>query len=271
MPLSSLMNVHIRMSLAAFMLLGCWSASGCVTLSRFEQMEDRVVALEKQKTEMADEQKRDQERIQRLYQDFQAATEGLRKGGANVAADMDGLRLDVARLKGTNEEQLYKLGRAQEDLDLVKKALDEKFGLALVQLPKGLGEDADSLYQAGKAAFDRNDHPMTRGIFRKFLETMPDDPRAAEAQFMIGESYFREGRYGQAIRELQRVHDRYRETKGAPVEKALLRIAESLLKQNDCKKAAGVLKYLMEYNKKASEAGRARDMLKGLKGHCKGI
>ncbi len=268
------MNLRPAFLLCGIVAIGVLLGSGtmgCVTVSRFNELEQRVIALERQKTELAEELRQEQERMQRLYTDFNTATDSFRKGGANIMADLDAIKSDVARLKGGNEEQLYKLGRAQEDLDLVKAALDEKFGMALVQLPKGLGEDADALYTAGKSAFDRNDLPMARGILRKFLEIRPDDARAPNALYLIGDSYFREGRYGQSIREMQRLHDRYRDVKGAPVEKALLRIAESLLKQDDCRKAAGVLKYLSDYNRKAPEAEKARDMLKELKGRCKGI
>ena len=67
------------------------------------------------------------------------------------------------------------------------------------------------------------------------------------------------------------MHDKYKDVPGAPVEKALLRISEALLKENDCRKAAGVLKYLVDYNKKAPEAEHAKDLLKGLKKTCKGL
>lgn len=243
----------------------------CATTKDLEAVQARVATLEREKSDLQAEQKRDLERMERLHRDMQEATEALRKGGANLGADLDALKSDVARLKGTDEELSYALSKVVDDVERIKKALDEKLGIALVVLPKGLPEDAASLYKAGRAAFDKGDMAQARGILRKFLDTFPDDPRAADAQFVVGETWFKDGKWGQAIRELQRVHDRYKDAKDAPVEKALLRIAEALLKQDDCRKAAGVLKYLTEYNRKAPEAEKAKGMLKDLKKKCKGL
>lgn len=242
---------------------------GCVTIWRFREMEAKVANLEKQKAEIEEEQRRDKEKMQRLYQEMNEATETLRKGGATLVADVDTLKTEITRMKGIDDEIYYKLSKIQEDIEMIKKSLDEKLGIALIQMPKGLPEDKDTLYNAGKSSLEKGDMLQTRGILRKFLDTYPDDPRAGEAQFIIGESYFREGKYGQAIKEFQRVHDRYRDVKGAPVERALFRIGESLLKQGDCKKAQGVFRYLMEYNRKAPEADKAKLLLQNLKKSCK--
>lgn len=244
---------------------------GCVTIWRHRELEARVAGLEKDKQDLLDEQKRDQDKMERLHRDLQEATEALRKGGANLGADVDEIRANVTKLRGSDEEMNWALAKLVEDVADIKKAMDEKLGVALVRLPKGLPEDRETLYKAGREAFDKGDLPTARGVLRKLIETFPDDPNCAEAQYLVAETFFKEGKFGQAVREYQRVHDRYRETKGAPVEKALLRIAESLLKQDDCKKAGGVLKYLAEYNKKAPEAEKAKEMLKGLKKKCPGL
>lgn len=243
----------------------------CATTEDIERLEVRIAHLEKEKASILEEQKKDIERMESLHRDLNEATEALRRGGANLSAEIDALKADLAKLKGTNEEISYSIAKLTEEIDNIKKTLDEKLGIAVVQLPKGLPEDANSLFKAGKDAYARGDTATARGILRKFLDTFPDEPRAADAQYTIGETYFREGKYGQAIREFQRVHDRYRDVKDAPVPQALLRIAESLLKQNDCKKAAGVLKYLTEYDRKAKEAEKAREQLKQLKKTCPGL
>ncbi|MBM4394574.1 MAG: tetratricopeptide repeat protein [Deltaproteobacteria bacterium] len=258
-----------RSLLVPLLALSLLPLPGCVTIPRFRDLEARVTVLEKEKEALQAEQQRNIARMERMHQDMQEATEALRKGGANLGADVDAIKADVSRLKGADEEVAYKVGHLGEEIDRIKKAMDEKLGIALVQLPKGLPEDADSLFKAGREAAGKGDNLTARGVLRKFLDTFPDEPRAGEAQFVVGETYFKEGKYGQAIREYQRVHDRYREQKGAPVPKSLLRLAEALLKQNDCKKAQGVLKYLTEYDRKAPEATRARDMLNDLKRKCK--
>jgi TolA-binding protein len=246
-------------------------AASCATTEDLERLQGRVLVLEKEKAQIQEDQKRDLERMERLHKDLNEATEALRKGGANLSADLDAMKGEFPKLKGADEELGYAITKLQEDVERIKKALDEKLGIALVQLPKGLPEDANSLYKAGRDALAGGDTATARGVLRKFLDTFPDDPRAPDAQLAVGETYFKEGKYGQAIREFQRVYDKYRDVKDAPVPKALMRIADSLLKENDCKKAGGILKFVTEYDRKAPEADKAKDQLKALKKTCKGL
>ncbi|MBL6974413.1 MAG: tetratricopeptide repeat protein [Deltaproteobacteria bacterium] len=244
--------------------------SGCVTLTRHNVLKARVTAMEREKAELETEQERDRERMKRLHKDLVEATEALRKGGANLGADIDTVKADVARLQGTDEETSYQLSRILEDLEMIKKALDEKLGLSLIKLPKGVTDKPDSLQKAGKKAMGKGDYRTARGLFQRILDSHPDHSLASQAQFLIGETYFKEGKQQQAIREYQRVHDSFRDVKSAPVEMALARIAEILLAQGDCEKARSVLKYLIEYDRKSPEAKAARDRLKKLGRKCKG-
>lgn len=258
--------VHASLVLLLLSLPGC-----LVTTSKFELLEARVAVLEKEKVDLADEQKRSQARMEKLNDSLQEATEALRKGGANLGADVDALKADVARLRGADEEQSYGQNKQREDIDAIKRILDEKLGAPVVQLPPGLPTDRDPLFKAGKAAFDKGDWPTARGILRKFLDTFPDEPRAAEAGVLIGESFLKEGKFGQATAEFQRVFNKFQGQKGAPVPRALLGIAQALQKQGDCKKAGGVLKLLIEYDRKAPESEQAKDQLKALKKKCQGL
>lgn len=242
---------------------------GCVSIWHFNDLEKRVADLETQKTELEAQQARDREDREHIRKELVDATEALRRGGANLGADVDALKSDVARLRGTDEELAFGVGRNRQDVEAIKKTLDERLGAPIVQLPQGVAEDRDALFKAGREAFDRGDDPTARGALRRFVETFPDEPRAAEAQFLIGETFFRAGQYGQAVREFQGVHDRYRTREGAPVGKALVRIAEALLKQGDCRKASDVYKYVIDFDKKAPEADKAKKALAALKKTCK--
>ncbi len=252
-----------------FLPIVCLGLAACVTIPRFREVEDRVAALEKRNAELEQEQRRDQERMQRLHRDLQEATEALRAATANQGADVEGVKGEVARLKGSDEEMNYRLSRLQEDMDLVKKTLEEKLGMVVVRLPPGVGNDPDSWFKAGKAALDRGDTRTARGLFQRLLDQNPDHARAPEAQYGMGEAYFRDGMLPQAIREYQRVHDRYRTVKDAPVGAALLRIAECLQKRGECAKARDVLRYLVDLARKSPEAQEARKRLKALPKDCK--
>ncbi len=246
---------------------------GCVTLWNYNQTVDdlrsRLQVLAEKQAALESAQTESQQQMEQVRQEMVEATEALRAGGANLGADVDALKTEVARLKGSQEEVAWAISRQQEDLQEVRKALDT-LGVPAVRLPDGVTEDRDSLFQAAQDALQKKDGPLARGLLRRFLENFPEEPRAAEAQFLLGETFFQEGKWGQAVREYQRVHDRYKEVKGAPVARALERIAECLLKQGDCGKALGVYQYLMDLAKKGPEVERARSQVQRLKRTCKG-
>jgi len=241
----------------------------CVTITRHEVWEAKVMVLERRVAQLEEDKRRNEERLQRLYNDLQEATETLTVRGAGLSADIEALRLDIARLNGADEEVLYKISKLQEDIDLIKKAIEEKLGIVLVPLPAGLKGDAKSLFQAAEDAMTKGDLRVAKAILQRFLDSYKDDKLAPKAQFLLGEAYFKEGKYQQAVREFQRVYDRYRSSREAPVEAALLRIAQSLLKMGECSKAREVLKFLIDYNKKAPEATEAQNMLRSLSKDCK--
>ena len=250
------------------------ASTGCVTIWKFNDtvatLETRVKTLEQQKEEMASVQQQDRTRMETVRKELDDATDALRKGGANLGADVDALKQDVARLKGVDEEHAWAQGKSQEDIEAIKKALDS-LGAPIVPIPANIGQDREALLTAAREAVAKGDGSQARGLLRRFLETFPDEPRAGEAQYLVGESFFKEGKWGQAVKEFQRVYDRYKDVKAAPVGKALLRIADCLLKQGDCKKAAGVYQYLADLQKKTPEADQARTGYKKLKKTCKGL
>jgi len=247
---------------------------GCVTTTQFNAtinvMEERLQTIEKEKRELASLQAKDRERMESVRQKLDAATETLQRGGANLGADVDALKQDVARLKGADEEYGWGLAKAQEDIEAIKKGMDG-LGAPIIAIPAGIEKDREAMLTAAREAVGKGDGPLARGLLRRFLETFPEEPRAGEAQFLVGESFFKEGKWGQAVKEFQRVHDRYKDAKDAPVGKALLRIADCMLKQNDCRKAGGVYQYLSELLKKSSEATTAKAALNKLKKTCKGL
>jgi len=245
-------------------------STGCVTLTRHKALQARVTTLERDMTEYRTQLDRDNARLQRLHEDLIEGREQLRAGGANLGADIDTMKADIARLRGADEETVYKLSRAVEDLEMIKKALDERLGVALVKLPKGQDESPAALFKAGRSSMSKGDYRTARGLFQKLLDIGPDHALAPEAQYLVGETYLKEDKRKQAIREFQRVHDRYRSVKKAPVGKALTRIAEALLDAGDCKKARGVLKYLVDMDRKSPDAIAARNKLKKLGRNCKG-
>jgi tol-pal system protein YbgF len=88
--------------------------------------------------------------------------------------------------------------------------------------PEGGGEGAQEMYDAALGALRRGSVNAARAGFEEFLRAAPGHPRAADAQFNIGEAYAQGRNLDRAVEAYGRVVDTYPTSPRAPA--ALLRI-----------------------------------------------
>ena len=119
---------------------------------------------------------------------------------------------------------------------------------------------ADDAYEAAMGAFQRGSLATARSGFQEFLRIAPNDRRAAEAQFYIGETYARDP--DAAIAAYQRVVDRYPTSPRAPG--ALLRIAKLEIARGDRTQARAHLNQILRSYPRSDEADEARTQLQRL-------
>jgi tol-pal system protein YbgF len=110
-----------------------------------------------------------------------------------------------------------------------------------------------------KAAYEqivRGDYAVAEAAFRQFLANYPGDPRAAEAQYWIGDSLFSRGKYGEAAAEFRTAYKKYpQSTKGA---ETLLKIGMSATATEDFASACKIYAQLLKQYPQASNALRQR-------------
>ena len=123
--------------------------------------------------------------------------------------------------------------------------------------------DEDEIYRQAKAAFDQGDSDAARVKFKELLERYPKSERADNAQFWIGEIYYREKWYEKAILEYQKVIENY--PKGNKVPASLLKQGFAFLNLGDKANSRLILQELIKAYPKTNEAKIAKDKLKKLK------
>lgn len=127
------------------------------------------------------------------------------------------------------------------------------------------GESAvteESLYASAKKAFDNGELERARKAFQEMIKRYPKSERADNAQFWIGESYYREKWYEKAILEYQQVVERY--PAGNKVTAALLKQGFAFVNLNDAANARLILKELVKKYPDSNEAAIARKKLENL-------
>jgi tol-pal system protein YbgF len=110
---------------------------------------------------------------------------------------------------------------------------------------------------AALGAYRRGSLATAREGFQEFLRIAPSDPRAADAQFYVGESYSRDP--DAAIAAYQRVVERWPSSPRAPA--ALLRTARLEIARGDRTEARAHLNQILRSYPRSDEAEEARTQL----------
>jgi tol-pal system protein YbgF len=88
------------------------------------------------------------------------------------------------------------------------------------------GDSAQTLYQQGYGALLQKDYVSAEGAFRHLLQTYPNDPLAADAQYWIGETFYVRGQYKNAADAFLNGYKKYKSGQKAP--DSLLKLGMSL-------------------------------------------
>jgi len=210
--------------------------SGCVTLSRGKEMQRDLLALEAQFDELRSEKEklkstlaRASKEIDRLEKTNREATEVLRRNSADFGAQMDQLRTDSRKLRGALEE-------IRHEIEALKKAQAEAAKAAARPAgPVPLPTDKDALYAFAYEAHAQGRLPDALRAFQAYAHRFPEDKRADNATYFVGEVLGRQGKYVDAVVTLQDILKHYPE--GDKVDDAIYGIGMAFEAMGKCGEA----------------------------------
>jgi tol-pal system protein YbgF len=274
----------------AFLLSGCVALQqDMITLERrLDNLEFRNRELQKQNDKLA-------RQFQNSGQNLESSEKGLRSQYAGLSADMQTMQQEVRLLNGRIEEIQYLANRkvsdiettgqkSQERLDTINLTLSkldarlsqvEQYlnlgaqgqpqppsgkGVTAVAARAGGGLTEEQLYADGRKAYDNGELDAARQLFQKFLKEFPKSKNVDNAQFWIGESYYREKWYERAILEYQTVIEKY--PNGNKVPAAMLKQGMALQQIGEKPSARLIFEELVKKYPKSSEAAVASKKLK---------
>ncbi len=223
----------------------------------------------------------------------------LRSQSAGLQATFDGLREEIQELRGKIEESDYLLKRQLETMNESNRKNETRVGKieemisrpvpspelttppqtesGSVQMPSlktGSSDPAvasekpsavkddiseDELYEKAKQAFDRNDLKTALEGFKRILESYPKAKHADNAQFWLGEIYYKQKDYEKAILEYQTVIEKY--PKGNKTKAAMLKQGFSFFNIGDRANARLILEELVQKYPNTHESKLAKEKL----------
>ena len=261
-------------------LAACASRSDVDSLQRdLDEFKGRLFTVEKGVTTVRTETK---EVTEKGVQEVQKELEALRRTTADLQAAMDTSKVDVQALAGKVDDVAQAGKKPVDDLALLKEdtarrltAVEErlhKLELGVDESLKKLAELAkakevpatpEGVYQQGQDAFKNGDTQKARELFTRFLEQYPKHQLAVNARYWLGETYYAEKKFEQAILEYQQVIKDYPGKEKIPA--AMLKQALAFQELGDGKSARYILKKLVEDFPLADETALAKEKLKEIK------
>ncbi|MGD1967617.1 MAG: tol-pal system protein YbgF [Desulfobacterales bacterium] len=275
-----------RQIIIGVFLVGLLAVWGCATQSDVNTIDTRLTEME-----MRDIQQR--QHREQLKSEFETYSQELRKQSAGLRVALEEMNEDIRILNGRLEEMEYALKQQQQNAADLESRRDEK----LNQLTQSVEQNADRLnrmdqylnlesskrraavvapaapakkpssedevYRSAKQAFDQGDFDAARQGFQEFIKRYPNSKNADNAQFWIGEIYYREKWYEKAILEYQNVIENYPKGNKAPA--ALLKQGLAFSNIGDTANAKLILQELNRKYPKSNEARVAAEKLKTLK------
>jgi TolA-binding protein len=160
-------------------------------------------------------------KVAKLDESLAKATTVLQRNSADVGADVEKMSAELATLSGLindlrRENDQLKLELAKERAEGSEKVLAltarldalDKGGVKPV-VPATGTLDKDPLWDGAVKKLAGTDVEGGRKDLRQYVSRFPQDMRADDAEFKIGESYQKEKAYEKAIESYQRVIDNY--------------------------------------------------------------
>lgn len=255
------------------------------------QSEDARVALEALKSQIQEVQKSTSgqlsARIGTTENTLSSIEKELRKKQADITADITSIRSDFQVLTGRFEEVRYATQKSAQEAKLSKEDIDLRYkeiAQRLEELQKrvasfeqasvllrqekesnvkektGEAPGLENAYKDAYEAYQKGDYKVSREKFQRYLEAFPNSKYSENAQYWIGESYYREKNYERAIVEYDDVIKKYPDGSKAPA--ALLKQGMAFSALGDKKNAKIIFKKVVEMYPKSEQAETAKKKLK---------
>ena len=273
---------------ATFTLIVILSFCGCATRRDVTTIDSRLSEIELREAE-------DRRRREEFAKARDSNEQALRQMAASLRAQIDELRDEVRGLRGRVEEVEHAQRQKPAGAETTEKPredrltrLEEASGQHTQRLariedhlkmePAAAAPKAESkirpesaakvpteeeLYNRAKLFFDQGNMLQSRRGFEELIQRYPTSSNADNAQFWIGETFFREKAYEKSILEYQKVIEKY--PKGNKVPSALLKQGHAFLALGDKVNSRLIFEELIRKYPQSAEAKAASEKLKEIR------
>lgn len=265
------MNARITTLVAALMLV---TLSGCLATPRsmrvdqdMDEMKRRLAALERSVVSMRSEKSGAEA----------DSLDAVVRRQADLQANLDALRVELQTVKGRLDDLARQPQELRQELDLMQQDLGLKVNSIEDRLQKleaspppsaaaattSAPSTPQGMYEDGLRLIKEGNYEGGRQVLKDFLKKYPQDNLAVNAMYWIGESYYGEKKYENAILQFQDVIQKYGDH--PKVASALLKQGLAFKALGDTKNAKVLLQRVIELFPLSDEAKTAKQRLAEMK------
>jgi len=213
--------------------------SACVTTEEGQRMQQQISQLQQgsqqSRQELSEKLQRQSEELNRLLDEARRLTSSL----ADSSQKSDKLSTEFIQLQGRIEEMQKSLDALQKQFTDYRAHSDTQLeqvsnNIATIKNPP-LPDNPDALFNEADRKLVTREFNEARRRYDAFLNRYPQDPRCAKAQLNIGEAYFQENKYANALIALRKVIDNF--PKNEEVEIALYKSGQAFFSIKKCTEA----------------------------------
>ena len=221
-------------------------------------------------------------RVKQLDESIDKATKMLARNSADLGTRVDGFSDEIAKFAGKLDTlqrtidaartEIAQLKADQQNLSQRMDNIEKNLGIVPGQagsqpatLPAGV--DKKTVFDGAYQKLQAGQFDDARREFRLYAQAFPQDDKADDAVFYIGESFFKQKDYEKAIAEYQRVIDTW--PKGDMADDAFLQAGLAALEKGWCVDAGAYLGELVRRYPTSPLAKTARTKLDYVKKNAK--
>jgi tol-pal system protein YbgF len=222
------------------------------------------------------------DKLKKLDESLDKATKFLSTSSANIGTEVEKLADQTAQLAAVNESLRHDIDALREEMGKQRADYEARMGTyaermeALEKTVAALqakatapppAADKDAMWSDAQKKLAAGQYGDARKDLRAFIQKFAQDAKADDAQFAIGESFYKEKDYEKAIAEYQRVIDGY--PNGDMVDDAFLQAGLAALEMKWCVDAGAYLGELVRRYPQSAHVKTAKDKLAHIKKNAK--
>ena len=185
-----------------------------------EMLKKKQKTLDQQASDLRSATQAADEQLKKMREVLDEATKVVTRNSANLGQDVDKLKSDLGGVLGRLDDMTALVNGLQKNFETFRASTDtslEKLTNATtVAKAPPIPETPDAVFNDAKKRYDAKQWNDARRLFDAFIARYPADTRTANAQYMIGESYFAEGKFANAIGAYSRVIDNFPKAETVP-------------------------------------------------------